>query len=211
MANFAPANALTSVNEGGYASAAAAAKIQDKGGETYKGHARTFSADWDGWRIIDAYKAKFGLPKWNSVITDKQEPYPGAAAELERLVASRYKSNFWNVIKGDHIRDQSIANLMYDIAVNSGPGTSAKSIQRVLKVNADGAIGAETLNKLNAQDPAKLLHALGEYRKEWLNKYQAGKPYLNTLLTRVDSYLTAYAKPAAGMGLILLLGVGLFF
>jgi lysozyme family protein len=211
MASFAPAHDKVKIQEGGYASAADAAKIQDKGGETYKGHARNYSADWAGWKIIDAYKAKFGLPKWNSVITSAKEPYPGAAAELDRLVAQRYKSNFWDVIKGDYIKDQAVANLMFDIAVNSGPGTAAKSIQRVLKVTVDGAIGPNTLKAINAQNPATLLHQLGEYRIEWLRKYQSGKKYLDTLLNRVNSYLTEYKKPVAGLGIIVVLGAGLFF
>jgi len=53
--------------EGGYASAEFAAKYNDKGGETYKGIARNFNPAWEGWAIIDAYKAKNGIPKWKSV------------------------------------------------------------------------------------------------------------------------------------------------
>jgi lysozyme family protein len=212
MAQFLIANSLTKGHEGGYASAAAAAKIKDQGGETYKGFARNFNQDWDGWRIIDAYKAKFGLPAWNTVITALKEPYPGAAVELDKLVDARYKSNFWNVIKGDLIKDQSIANLLYDIGVNSGVGEAAKSVQSVLKLATDGVIGTQTLSKINIQNPATLLHELGDYRKAWLNKYQGSESYLPNLLSRVDSYLTAYAKPAGG-GLILglLAGAIVFF
>lgn len=212
MAQFSIADSLTKVNEGGYASKEYAAKIGDRGGETYKGHARNFSGDSDMWRIIDAYKAKFGEPAWNTYITAKKEPYPGAAAELDKLVTDRYRTHFWNVVKGDQIKDQSIANFIYDIGVNSGPGTSAIIVQGVLKLKQDGAIGPVTLAKINAQPAAHLLHAIGDSRKAWLEKHQAGKTYLPGLLDRVDTYLTAYAKPVGGgLVLVALIAAGFFF
>ncbi|MCG9792470.1 glycosyl hydrolase 108 family protein [Flavobacterium algicola] len=37
-----------------------------------------------------------------------------------------YKKNYWDVIRGDEIFDQDTANMIYDMAVTSGPGTAIK-------------------------------------------------------------------------------------
>lgn len=193
MASFETAYKILQPHEGGYVPKAIADKIKDSGGETYKGISRVNNPTWAGWKIIDAYKAKNGIPKLNAYIPSK---------ELDELVKTRALKNYWEPLKLSLIKDQAVANLLMDISFNSGPSISAKSLQRVLNVEPDGKVGPITINAANKQKPDELLHKLGEYRLDWLNKYQKGKQYLDVLLKRTASYLKAYKKPVAITGAV---------
>lgn len=179
MASFNLAHALTQKNEGGYASKELAASIGDRGGETYRGMARNMTGSNKVWSYIDAYKYYHGTPKNYSIIPDSY---------INSLVDQFYKTDIWDKIKGDNINSQSVANVLFDIATNSGNGTAAKTVQRVLKLDDDGVIGTITLNKINQSNPNTLINDIITYRKWWLNEYQQGKSYLNALLERVDKY-----------------------
>ena len=60
-----------------------------------------------------------------------------------------YKKVYWDRIKGDEIKSQKIAELIFDTAVNMGAYFAIKSAQKILNVKQDGIIGAITLNALN--------------------------------------------------------------
>ena len=58
--------------------------------------------------------------------------------------AKIFKEMYWKEIHGDDLpRDLSIA--VFDMAINSGPQTAIKTLQYVLGVISDGAIGPNTL------------------------------------------------------------------
>jgi lysozyme family protein len=70
-----------------------------------------------------------------------------------------YRDKYWNLINGDDISDQQIAEEMFDTGVNMGMGTVIKFVQRILNVlNAkgtkypdiavDGAMGPGTVATL---------------------------------------------------------------
>ena len=137
MANFKTALAATLKNEGGYVF-----DPQDPGGETYKGVARNMWPKWEGWAIVDTHKSLGQFPK--SLDSDNV---------LQSLISDFYKANFWDKINGDIINDQAVATSIFDFAVNAGVGTSVTIAQMVVGANTDGAIGNETIEKLNAFDP----------------------------------------------------------
>jgi lysozyme family protein len=127
MADFDPAFDRTITNEGGYKLTDIAA---DKGGLTYAGIARKPNPHWAGWRYIDA-------KDMNNL-------------ELSREVRNFYKDEFWDAVGGDDIKDQVIAESIYDFAVNAGVATAVKLAQLVVGSVPDGRIGPRTLDKLNA-------------------------------------------------------------
>lgn len=127
MADFLIAHKKLSINEGGYAN-----DPKDKGGETWKGIARNFHSDWEGWKIIDEYKRKQGFP--GNLKKDKRLP------DMELTF---YKKRFWNVIRGDEISSQEIANMIYDDAVNTNCPPAIKKAQIV----AFGLIGTNSEKK----------------------------------------------------------------
>jgi lysozyme family protein len=113
MANFDTADKLTSINEGGYANDSA-----DRGGETWKGIARNMHPEWQGWPLVDWYKKD---PKFPGVL--------GTSVRLEQLRKDFYKTNFWDIIKGDELLFQEIANQIYDDAVLTGTSSAIKKAQ----------------------------------------------------------------------------------
>ncbi|HTL83372.1 MAG TPA: glycosyl hydrolase 108 family protein [Bacteroidia bacterium] len=137
--------------EGGYASAEFAAKYNDKGGETYKGIARNFNPAWEGWAIIDAYKAKNGIPKWNSIIPDPH---------LDELAKSYSKKLYWDKLMLDQVQNQSVAEYFMDYGFNSGLGTATKAVQRIVGATVDGGMGQHTLDAIAKFDQKDLFNKL---------------------------------------------------
>lgn len=141
MADFASAFAATMKAEGGYVN-----DPQDPGGETYKGIARKMNSKWDGWIVIDMMK--------------KERNFPAnldGNAQLQEKIMSFYEINYWDKVRGDEIKDQHIAESIFDFAVNAGPITSAKLAQITVGAEPDGVIGGVTLQKINDDDPRAFL------------------------------------------------------
>jgi lysozyme family protein len=118
QANFPAALALVLKDEGGYVDNPA-----DPGGATNLGITlRTLAA----WRGIAT------LPK--------SEVLNLTVAEAGKI----YKARYWDAIRGDDL-PAGLDYAVFDYAVNTGPGASAKALQRVLSVPIDGVIGPVTL------------------------------------------------------------------
>jgi len=73
--------------------------------------------------------------------------------------------------------------LVFDFAVNAGPGRSAKILQTALGVPADGGIGPVTLAAVNAQEPEVLIEKFSQGKEDFyrsLNTFETfGKGWLN--------------------------------
>ena len=134
---------ITMGHEGHYAD-----DPDDRGGETWKGVARNFHPSWGGWQIIDAAKTKPGFP--HILKNDKV---------LEQEVQHFYELHFWREIMGYDIHVQDIGNELFDTAVNMGPETASRFLQRTINalnnnqrfykdIVVDGAIGSKTLHAL---------------------------------------------------------------
>jgi lysozyme family protein len=72
------------------------------------------------------------------------------------LVAPLYKKKYWDKVCGDEL-PTGVDLVVFDLAVNSGPGRAAKMLQKVLGVTQDGAIGPQTLAKAINIDSSKLV------------------------------------------------------
>jgi len=141
MADFKTAIKVTLKSEGGYVN-----DPDDPGGETYKGIARQRNSKWPGWINIDLHKNKNGFPK--NLENDK---------DLQNKVHALYEANYWDKILGDKIKDQDIAESIFDFAVNAGPRTSTKLAQIAVGAIPDGVIGPNTLKKINNDDKRAFL------------------------------------------------------
>lgn len=120
-------------NEGGYVHDAS-----DGGGETYCGISRKNWPKWMGWNIIDQHRHL----KTGDIIND---------AALAALVRSFYKINFWDKIRGDEIKDDGVAQTIFDFAVNAGISQAIFLVQQTLGIAQRGAMDDFTLQTLNAQ------------------------------------------------------------
>ena len=109
----------------------------DYGGQTYFGIARRFWPNWSGWQYVDS-------GKFNIAVT---------------LVPKFYKDEYWDVIKGDLINSQKIANRLFEQAVNSNPVFVVKNVQTIMNclttidsavLVVDGKLGPVSMARLNA-------------------------------------------------------------
>lgn len=129
MADFLPAFEKMIVAEGGYLLHNVAG---DKGGQTYAGIARNRWPNWSGWAIIDA----------------------GGEPQAD-LVRGFYRANFWTAMRLEEVKNQQVAEMLFDFGVNAGTGTAVKLAQITVGATPDGRIGPKTLAALNAADPEK--------------------------------------------------------
>lgn len=67
-----------------------------------------------------------------------------------------FEKNYWNRVKADKIKSQSIGVALTSWAWGSGAKTASKQIQRVLGVTVDGLIGKQTLKAINSEDEKEL-------------------------------------------------------
>jgi lysozyme family protein len=98
------------------------------------------------------------------------------------MVESLYKRKFWDACKCDDLPN-GIDYLVFDFAVNAGPGRSAKILQTAIGVPADGGIGPITLAAVNAQEPNVLIEKFSQAKEDFyrsLNTFDTfGKGWLN--------------------------------
>ncbi len=78
------------------------------------------------------------------------------------------RKQYWAPIRGDDL-PSGLDHALFDYAVNSGPAQAVKTLQRCLGVNADGIMGAQTLNAIaSKQEPVALIDALCNQRLKFL-------------------------------------------
>lgn len=68
-----------------------------------------------------------------------------------------YKEMYWDRLFLDQVRDPNVAYFLFDQAVNRGPRKAIETIQKVVRVTADGIMGPLTLKSINAYNPRELL------------------------------------------------------
>lgn len=156
MADFNAAHAKVMGNEGGYCS-----NPHDAGGETYKGIARKFWPQWDGWKYVDGVKAntvqqpRYGTTGYRSYVSDLNSRLAGLAS-LQQAVLDFYRVNFWDKYRLSEVKDQGVATWLYDHVVNGGT-RGAEWLQEAVGVTVDGKVGPVTIAAINSADPATLL------------------------------------------------------
>jgi lysozyme family protein len=98
------------------------------------------------------------------------------------MVAPLYKRKFWEACHCD-LLPSGVDYLVFDFAVNAGPGRSAKILQTAIGVPADGSIGPVTLAAVQAQDPVELVEKFSQAKEDFyrsLNTFETfGKGWLN--------------------------------
>lgn len=149
--------------EGGYVNHPA-----DKGGETYAGIARNKFPQWEGWRLIDHYKA--AQASVGQTLRHNQM-FP----ELQTLVDAFYESR-WNSNSLSKIENQNIASLLFDYIIHSGTTKAVRAIQNIVGVNTDGIIGPKTLAAINRGDSTKIFVRLLNERANFLRRLVQNDP-----------------------------------
>jgi lysozyme family protein len=133
VADFDPIFSSTLAKEGGYGLTNAA---NDKGGMTYAGISRRANPNWAGWAYIDR---------------GETPPTP--------LVRALYREKYWTPLRLDEVRDQRVAESIYEFGFVAGIKVSAKLAQVVVGVEPDGSIGDKSLAALNGMSSPELFLA----------------------------------------------------
>ena len=120
-------------------------KNDGENGYTFMGIYESAHPNWQGWNFIYKYK-------------NSHETIEKASAEaykdtyLRELVKEFYKTEFWEKMRLDELKNERIADLIFKFAVNTGIKRAVKYAQTVADVRTDGLIGEKTAKALNSLD-----------------------------------------------------------
>lgn len=181
---------ITMKYEGGYSN-----DPDDVGGETYKGISRKFNPNWPGWAIIDTMKT---LPYKDFI------QQIDSSVMIQMSVKSLYKAKYWDIFLGDTLKSQSLANVLFDTAVNLGASRAVLFIQKGLNVlnrNAtmwedlveDGQFGNKThtvLSQLTVKDTdilVKIIYILrGQHYIDYMKKSPTQEKFARGWFNRIQ-------------------------
>ena len=142
-------------SEGGYVN-----HPSDPGGMTNLGVTKRV---WEEWTGLESNEAEM-------------------RALTPELVEPLYKKRFWDACRCDEMPG-GIDYLVFDFAVNAGPGRSAKILQTAVGVPADGGIGPVTLAAVKAIPESELVEKFSQAKEDFyrsLNTFETfGKGWLN--------------------------------
>lgn len=101
------------------------------------------------------------------------------------------KPYFWDKCQADKIKSQSVANILVDWTWASG-GNAVKGVQKLLKVQADGIVGEQTLSAINNAGNARLLfasikRARAAFLKRIVEKHPEQEVFLKGWLRRLNA------------------------
>ena len=82
-------------------------------------------------------------------------------------VAPLYKRKYWDKIKGDDLPN-GVDYVVFDAAINSGPGRAAKWLQACVGVEPDGGIGPKTLAAVTGFKASNLIEDYSKRRLSFL-------------------------------------------
>jgi len=87
------------------------------------------------------------------------------------IVGPMYKVKYWDKVKGDDL-PAGVDYVVFDAAVNSGPGRAAKWLQACVGVDPDGGIGPKTLAAVESFDASQLVEDYAKRRLSFLMDLQ---------------------------------------
>lgn len=117
----------------------------DPGGITNLGCTKTVWEEWCGHPVTEK---------------DMRELTPD-------LVSPLYRTKYWDKVKGDDL-PSGVDYIVFDAAINSGPGRAAKWLQECVGTQPDGAIGPMTIKATEAIVKADLINMYCDKRLEFL-------------------------------------------
>lgn len=126
-------------------------------------------------------ETKFGISKRSYPAEDIK------ALTLERAKAI-YRRDFWGVAGCDAVPDAMKFDL-FDMAVNSGPVTAIKTLQRSAGVTPDGLLGPITLQALNSTPAPRLVARFNGHRLDFMTDLKTWPVFGKGWAKRVASNL----------------------
>lgn len=160
-------------SEGGYVN-----DPHDHGGETNWGVTRAAWGEYLGRPIHDG--------EMRSLLVEAVEPF--------------YKDRYWNVCRCDEL-PSGIDYVVFDLAVNAGPGRAIRFLQRSVGAVEDGVLGPKTMAAVASANPAQVLERFTEAKQAFYRGIVKREPsqqrFINGWLARVDQVHDAAATMIA--------------
>lgn len=103
-----------------------------------------------------------------------------------------YKFLYWDKIKGDDIKSQSVAEILFDWAVNSGSDLAIKKVQKLLNLTQDGIIGNKTITEINNQNSLILFNDIKSLRKRFYSDIILNNPKLEVFKKGWDNRIESF-------------------
>jgi len=175
LGNFAPVYAFTRAQEGGWEDNSA-----DPAGCTMKGIPLGKYQDWC---------AKQGLP----------EPAPDDLRNIDDATLEAIYREYWTDVNGDGLPD-GVDLSVYDAGFDTGPGTAAEQLQRILGVVADGDVGPITCAAAARTSPFVLIANLAEAQEAYYRTRPTFATFGKGWLARVQRRRSAGMAMASGRG-----------
>lgn len=123
----------------------------------------------------------------------KRPPTEQDMRNMPRHIAlAIFKQLYWDRIKGDQIRDQQVANILFDGHVNHGKW-GIQMMQQALGVSRDGVVGPQTLAAINNANPFTLFNEYKKIRRagyiDLVRRRPKDERFLRGWLIRIDSFV----------------------
>ena len=112
----------------------------DRGGETYAGIARNFWPGWPGWKTIDGAKQHTSFRSGARAFSRHLDGIPG----LRDMVEDWYRTEWWDRMSLGTL-PQTLADELFEQAVNLGRGGAVRSLQRLCNALNYDKSGKRTL------------------------------------------------------------------
>jgi lysozyme family protein len=172
--NFKKALKHVLVHEGGWAD-----HPKDPGGPTMKGV------------TLVTYRRHFGEDK--------------SADDLRNItdeeLAHIYHSGYWYTCHCDALPG-GVDYAVFDAAVNSGPGRSARWLQSAVGAKQDGDIGEKTLARVEAQNPVQVIDMMCDRRLDFLQRLATWPTFGRGWARRVEGVRVTAIGMAGGSSLV---------
>jgi lysozyme family protein len=101
------------------------------------------------------------------------------------------KDGYWDMVKGDEIYNQSLAEIIADWAVNSGK-SGIRKVQELVGCKADGIVGPITLSLINTSDPEQLHEHIWKARQQFyiniVKRNPSQKVFMNGWMSRLNQF-----------------------
>jgi lysozyme family protein len=109
------------------------------------------------------------------------------------IVGPMYKAKYWDKIKGDDL-PAGVDYIVFDAAINSGPGRAAKWLQQTVGAIPDGMIGPGTLGKVAAMPADDIVEKYQQTRLEFLRSLSTWNTFGKGWGRRVQEVQVTAAK-----------------
>ena len=113
------------------------------------------------------------------------------------MVAPLYRSEYWNACDCDFLPN-GVDLMIFDEAVNAGPGRARRSLQTAAGVTADGSIGPPTEAAVKASSPINLIGAVATNREAFYRSLPTFSRFGKGWLARVERTKIAALAMATG-------------